>query len=268
MNVGRGAKMEYSARHLFQLISAFELINCGLPAATATQIVESDWKALAAGFGLFAKVHRTHLPESTYILIMNCALADLAEAHPKYESKVHVTVESIASLEYSLKDNDRRTARTFILLCASDIARSVLKACFNTARIEDPAHDVEFESWLVNYSDENDWMRAEGGWQDYDPGQRWIIVERLDNGRVLDSNWIRRPGTNYFDAIFMDSLNGSQSNDVVIYEQFRNGQINFRRQSTGTVYKGNLTPDGRMVLGGTTNKSAAYLTWTGTQFDR
>ncbi|AMO71595.1 hypothetical protein [Sphingorhabdus sp. M41] len=102
----------------------------------------------------------------------------------------------------------------------------------------------------------------------YDPGQRWIIVERLGNGRVLDSTWRRRPGTNYFDAVFMDSLNGSQSNDVVIYEQFRNGQINFRRQSTGTVYKGNLTPDGRMVLGGTTNKNAAYLTWTGTQFDR
>jgi len=102
----------------------------------------------------------------------------------------------------------------------------------------------------------------------YDPGQRWIIVERLGNGRVLDSNWKRRPGTNYFDAIFMDSLNGSQTNDVVIYEQFRNGQINFRRQSTGTIYKGVLSPDGKMVLGGTTNKNAAYLTWTGTQFDR
>lgn len=117
----------------------------------------------------------------------------------------------------------------------------------------------------TNYVPPTNYTPPVGG---YDPGQRWIIVERLDNGRVLDSNWIRRPGTNYFDAIFMDSLNGSQSNDVVIYEQFRNGQINFRRQSTGTVYKGNLTPDGRMVLGGTTNKSAAYLTWTGTQFDR
>tara|TARA_R110001606_G_scaffold222504_6_gene370440 strand:+ start:2029 stop:2991 length:963 start_codon:yes stop_codon:yes gene_type:complete len=102
----------------------------------------------------------------------------------------------------------------------------------------------------------------------YDPGQRWIIVERLGNGRVLDSNWKRRAGTNYFDAIFMDSLNGAQSNDVVIYEQFRNGQINFRRQGTGTIYKGILSPDGRMVLGGTTNKSPANLTWTGTQFDR
>jgi hypothetical protein len=102
----------------------------------------------------------------------------------------------------------------------------------------------------------------------YDPGQRWIIVERLGNGRVLDSNWTRRPGTNYFDAIFLDSLNGSRSNDVVIFEQFRNGQINFRRQNTGTVYQGKLTPDGRMVLGGTTNKNPAYLTWTGTQFDR
>jgi len=41
-----------------------------------------------------------------------------------------------------------------------------------------------------------------------------------------------------------------------------------RRQNTGTVYQGKLTPDGRMVLGGTTNKNPAYLTWTGTQFDR
>ena len=102
----------------------------------------------------------------------------------------------------------------------------------------------------------------------YDPGQRWVIVERLGNGRVLDANWTRRPGTNYFDAIYMDSFNGARSNDVVIYEQFRNGNINFRRQSTGTIYKGILSPDGRMVLGGTTNKSRANLTWTGTQFDR
>ena len=102
----------------------------------------------------------------------------------------------------------------------------------------------------------------------YDPGQRWIIVERLGYGRVLDSNWTRRPGTNYFDAIFKDSLDGSQSDDIVIYEQFRNGQISFRRQSTGTIYTGQLSPDGKMVLGGTTNKNPAYLTWTGTQFDR
>jgi len=167
VNVGRGAKMEYSARHLFQLVSAFELINCGLPAATATQIVESDWKPLAAAYGLFAKAQRTHLPESTYVLIMNCALAELTGAQSKNKGKVYVTVENLASLENSLKDSDGRTARTFILLCASDITRSVLTACFKTARVEAPAHDAEFDSWLVNYSDENDWMRAEGGWQDF-----------------------------------------------------------------------------------------------------
>lgn len=102
----------------------------------------------------------------------------------------------------------------------------------------------------------------------YNPGHRWVIVERLGNGRVFDSSWTKRPGSNSYDAIFMDSLNGTQSSDIVHFQGFQNGQINFRRQGTGTVYSGRLTADGKMVLGGTTNKSPANLTWTGTVFDR
>jgi hypothetical protein len=93
-------------------------------------------------------------------------------------------------------------------------------------------------------------------------------VEQLGYGRVLDSSWTRRQGTSFYDAVFKDSFDGTLTSDVIIYEQVRGGNIQFRRQGTGTIYRGILTPDGTMVLGGTTSNSPANLTWTGTVFDR
>lgn len=100
--------------------------------------------------------------------------------------------------------------------------------------------------------------------RNFDIGQSWVVSEQLGNGRKLSSGWSRRPGTNFFDATYIDSATGAQTQDVITYNGIRNGQVSFRRQSTGTVYTGKLTPDGRMVLGGTTNQRARNLTWTGT----
>lgn len=100
--------------------------------------------------------------------------------------------------------------------------------------------------------------------RNFDVGQKWVISEQLGNGRKLTGGWTKRAGTNIFDALYMDSLTGAQTQDIVTYNGISNGQVSFRRQSTGTIYTGKLTPDGRMVLGGTTNQRANNLTWTGT----
>ena len=102
----------------------------------------------------------------------------------------------------------------------------------------------------------------------YNPSQSWAIVERLANGVLLDAVWQKRQGTNAYDAVYVDSRGQSQTRDTVFYQGTSNGQISFRRQSTGTIYTGRLAPDGQMVMGGTTNKSPSYLTWTGAAFNK
>ncbi|MEH6828109.1 hypothetical protein [Parasphingorhabdus sp.] len=102
----------------------------------------------------------------------------------------------------------------------------------------------------------------------YNPNQNWAIVERLANGVLLDAVWQKRPGTTAYDAVYIDSRNQSQTTDTVFYQGTSNGQISFRRQGTGTIYTGRLAPNGQMVMGGTTNKSPNYLTWTGAAFNK
>ncbi|MEH6701592.1 hemopexin repeat-containing protein [Parasphingorhabdus sp.] len=99
--------------------------------------------------------------------------------------------------------------------------------------------------------------------QNFDIGQQWAVSEQLGGGRKLDSVWAKRTGSNIFDAVYIDSQTNAQTNDIVTYNGIRNGQVSFRRQSTGTIYTGKMTTDGRMVLGGTTNQRAGNLTWSG-----
>lgn len=44
VRIGRGQKMDYTDKMLWELAVCFELINSGLPAATAVQAVQHGWK--------------------------------------------------------------------------------------------------------------------------------------------------------------------------------------------------------------------------------
>lgn len=61
VNVGRGSKMSYSSEHLFKLVTAFELIGIGLPAQSATTLVEKHWVQFSAAYALSA-LRQWHKP--------------------------------------------------------------------------------------------------------------------------------------------------------------------------------------------------------------
>lgn len=54
VNIGRGTRMLYTTEHLFQLVTAFELLSMGIPAQPACQIVLTHWNRFAAGYALAA----------------------------------------------------------------------------------------------------------------------------------------------------------------------------------------------------------------------
>lgn len=169
VNVGRGTKMAYNGTHLFQLISAFELINVGLPAATATGMVVTNWRVFEAGYGRAIKNLAGVRSDDVFLRLLHLALEDLTGGIDRKGWTSPAYIEDRESLDFELGRDDRRIAFTSIILCASDIARSVLYAAENVSRVKGPRDDEEFCNWAVEYSDENYWMRAGGTWKsDYE----------------------------------------------------------------------------------------------------
>ncbi|GFZ85198.1 MULTISPECIES: hypothetical protein [Sphingobium] len=170
VNVGRGAKMAYSGAHLFQLISAFELINLGLPAATATGIVTPSWRQFAAGFGRALQNPFGTRSSDTFIRIMQYSLEDLTGGLDRkgWNSPVYIDDQESLSNDFLLRD-DQRIGHSHIIICANDVVRSVIVAADRFSRIPEFVDDKEFKSWIIDYSDENYWVRAGGAWKaDYE----------------------------------------------------------------------------------------------------
>ncbi len=165
VNVGRGTKMAYNAAHLFQLISAFELINVGLPAATATGMVITNWRVFAAGYGRAVQNLHGVRSDDVFVRLLHLSLEELTGGIDRKGWTSPAYIEDRESLDFELGRDDRRVAFTSIILCASDIARSVMHATENVCRIQSPSEDEEFSSWPADYSNENYWMRAGGAWK-------------------------------------------------------------------------------------------------------
>lgn len=157
--------MRYSTTHLFQLVTAFELINVGLPAGAVTELVESKWWNFACGFGL-ALHHRLRAEHHkiVYVRVMNSALVELQGKRERARIP-SVFVEDPQSLEAIFKRNDDRVAHSYIVICASDVLLSVLDGVRRAAQVEDPAEDADFGEWHIREGYPSDsWMRAEDGW--------------------------------------------------------------------------------------------------------
>lgn len=165
VNVGRGTKMAYNATHLFQLISAFELINVGLPAATATSMVVASWRVFEAGYGRAIQNLRGARSDDVFVRLLHLSLEDLTGGIDRRGWTSPAYIEDRESLDFELGRDDRRVAFTSIILCASDIARSVIYAAETVSRVARPSDDEEFSSWPAEYSPENYWMRAGGAWK-------------------------------------------------------------------------------------------------------
>ncbi len=165
-NVGRGEKMRYSATHLFQLVAVFEMINAGMPAGSATEIVESKWRNFACGFGLAVRHRqRKEFAQLVFIRVMNSTLVEL-QGHRDRAEIPNVYVEDETSLARILKRNEDRIANSYLILCATDVVFSTVDALKRAGRIDNPLSKIDVAGWQVHgTAEEATWMRAEDGWR-------------------------------------------------------------------------------------------------------
>lgn len=149
VNVGRGAKMHYSAEHLFKLVTAFELINVGLPALPATTIVERNWQQFSAGYGIAFRIdyrERAGRPRDVYFRVAYEVLSALTTTDDEDPYVDIVNIENAAMLQDELAYNPDIKGNSFLLLCASHIVRSVFFGC-EIARVTDATADQELDTW-------------------------------------------------------------------------------------------------------------------------
>ncbi|WP_146001636.1 hypothetical protein [Sphingobium sp. CFD-2] len=166
VNVGRGTKMAYSGAHLFQLVSAFELINLGLPAATATGLVTPSWRVIAAGYALAVANPSWGRPNDIFIRLLNSSLEDLTGGLDRHGWTSRAYIHDRKSLIDDLYCDYRRPEFSSILINASDVVRSVLQFAEQFARVPSPLADDEIRSWTVNYSDADYWVRVDETWRE------------------------------------------------------------------------------------------------------
>jgi len=167
VNVGRGTRMRYSAEHLFQLVSAFELMDLGLPAATAIAIVNAEWPNFLAAYGLAIRnefyEHRGSTPyfPPIYLRISHKSLAPLQQVDPEEGPRFVAEVETMSRMLEALEESVEREANSFLLICASHVMRSVLYSA-RDAQAEDPFTDPEFDGWYARGSEYAWWMFGDG----------------------------------------------------------------------------------------------------------
>ncbi len=80
-------------------------------------------------------------------------------------------------------------------------------------------------------------------------GARWTIREEVPGGRYWTGMWIRRPGSNQFDATWTDSLSGQSFSEVLELRGHDGNLVTLYRRATNGTYTGTLSPDGRSIRG-------------------
>ena len=130
VNVGRGAKMVYSAEQLFQLTTAFELLNNGFPAATATDLLSEYWGNFSDAFAIKESDNRLNKDTPRYILF---TLAKI-----KYTDDAHVTIESVSNLQDALSAKDGKSLNSFQVIDVGGIVNSLADICATLQEVDLP----------------------------------------------------------------------------------------------------------------------------------
>lgn len=156
VNIGRGAKMEYSATHLFKLVTALELISAGIPADRATKIVSSDWETFAAGFAVaIRELSRQEVPERIFAWVLTRSFGDLQiepytlrdRKSDPLESRVVIADEHFTQKQL-LERIDRRRCYAYTLLPLTDLAANILVKAEDVGGCENIRNDQEFKDWI------------------------------------------------------------------------------------------------------------------------
>lgn len=153
VNVGRGAKMLYAGEHLFKLVTAFELIGAGLPALTATQIVDRHWTAISAGYALSALQHRWGYPFEHFHIYLAISVDSMHEIRfhktawpPPQSTAVKVVDLDFVARMINGKQTSGHPLQTY--LAVSRLLETILDIARNQAGLSVGHHDDEFVAWL------------------------------------------------------------------------------------------------------------------------
>ena len=161
VNIGRGARMPYSEHHLIQLAVALEVMNCGVPAKFATDVVSRLWNRFAVGIWIANNVIARSQKSAPAVLAVVRARA----IHNSAGEQATVTIEDANSLANMVSHviSDEPSARIHIDLTlmllrlqsrANDIAQ--IKSYFLTTAIGFWFKDIpEYDP----FDPERDWLR-------------------------------------------------------------------------------------------------------------
>jgi hypothetical protein len=152
VNVGRGAKMEYSGEHLFLLVTVFELISIGLPAQAACNLTKEHWGDFAAGYALAALQTRTLLAEPSDQVLAVLWIHNLHEIQFGSWGKVPpsmVQISDEAAATIQLRPHDQYEDFSRLLISLGNLLKRVLMLAKDRAGVTSASqYDKEFDDWL------------------------------------------------------------------------------------------------------------------------
>lgn len=173
VNVGQGTKAEYTATHLFQFITAFELIGSNIPAERATKLTLCYWPQFATAYSLAVQSIRRWRKQRIFLWIIARSLygmqtdpfpAKLPLSDCPDGARVAVGDDG-GFADQLLARNQRRQAHCYTFLPISDLVTQALKALEERGGYPRARLDAEFMDWLPEKSDE---MKP------------WLFVESFD----------------------------------------------------------------------------------------
>lgn len=158
VNVGRGAKMPYGAEHLVKLVLAFELIDCGMTAKPASELIERHWREFQIGLGTASLADPT--ASNIFASIQLNALEDTAGS------------SSVVSID---DENSRRNLEQLtpwgtvahISMNLSAMVQRLLERTAASRNLPSFALDIDLHEWGKNppkadWLGEDSWFRLGG----------------------------------------------------------------------------------------------------------
>lgn len=147
VNVGRGARMTYSAEHSLKLALAIELIGSGYAAGQATSLVEEHWREFSAAFALAALSIRIADAKPVYAAITVSAFHEI-QFSQAFITPTRVIVLDNEALPYTINAAYSPTSYGRLLVSATTILQALSDAAERAAGIGGLTYSSELLQWL------------------------------------------------------------------------------------------------------------------------
>lgn len=154
VNVGRGVKMPYNNEHLLKLVLAFELIDNGMTAKPATQLVEKQWARFRSGLGAVAMAD----PKSSYVY---------ADVYPNALSDSTGETAVVMIEDENSRMNSVQPTRwgrvSFLSVCLTALFARLVKQTEESRKLGNYFMFLELREWFDDEI-EFDPLSEEGSW--------------------------------------------------------------------------------------------------------